>query len=115
MLLAVNETCAPAFRKQVSLVRGSGARRLGLAKCRATIQLLLVQASGEVWAAHGHRLQASAVKQLLDVLQSIGAHARAVNADGDLRRELALAQMRDQVTPCNPPSSCSQSLRISHQ
>lgn len=58
---------------QVSLVRGSGARRLGLAKCRATIQLLLVQACGEVWAAHGHRLQGSAVQQLLEVLQVVSS------------------------------------------
>lgn len=82
---------------QVSLARGSGARRLNLAKCRSSIQLLLVQACGEIWSSHGHRLEQQAVVVLLDILAQIGTNARAINGNGDLRRELALAQMRDEV------------------
>ncbi len=87
---------------QASLARGSGARRLNLAKSRSGIQLLLVQACGEIWAAHGHRLEQEAVIVLLDVLFQIGSNARAVDGNGNLRRELALAQMRDEVHPNFP-------------
>lgn len=60
--------------------------------------MLLVQACGEIWASHGHRLEQQAVIVLLDVLYLIRSNAQAVNGDGNLRRELALAQMRDEVT-----------------
>ena len=96
---------------QVSLARGSGARRLNLAKSRSSIQLLLVQACGEIWAAHGHRLEQQAVIVLLDVLQLVRSNAQLVNGDGNLRRELALAQMRDEVHI--PPSSLSHSVNCS--
>ena len=41
---------------QVSLAAGAGARRLAEARCRAAVQLLLVQAGGEVYVAHAPRL-----------------------------------------------------------
>ncbi len=43
-------------RAQVSLVAGAGARRLAEARCRAAVQLLLVQAAGEIYVAHAPRL-----------------------------------------------------------
>ena len=89
----------PVPRRQVSLARGSGARRLLEARCRASIQLLLVQGSGELWAAHGQQLEQRSVVILLDMLARMGGHARAINADGPLRRDLAVAQASDQVRP----------------
>ena len=41
---------------QVSLAAGAGARRLAEARCRAAVQLLLVQACGEVYVSHAPRL-----------------------------------------------------------
>ena len=45
-----------ALPRQVSLAAGAGARRLAEARCRAAVQLLLVQAGGEVYVAHAPRL-----------------------------------------------------------
>ena len=72
------------------------------ARCRASIQLLLVQGSGELWAAHGQQLEQRSVVILLDMLARMGGHARAINAYGALRRDLAVAQASDQV-PAPPP------------
>lgn len=40
----------------MSLAAGAGARRLAEARCRAAVQLLLVQACGEVYVSHAPRL-----------------------------------------------------------
>ena len=69
------------------------------ARCRASIQLLLVQGSGELWAAHGQQLEQRSMVILLDMLARVGGHARAINANGALRRDLAVAQASDQVRP----------------
>lgn len=83
--------------KQVSLSSGSGARRLAEARCRAAIQLLLVQACGEVYASHAPRLPQAAAILMLDALAAVAEHARDIDADLDLRRSLAAAQAAGKV------------------
>ncbi len=83
--------------KQVSLASGSGARRLAEARCRAAIQLLLVQACGEVYASHAPRLPQAAAILMLDALAAVAEHARDIDADLDLRRSLAAAQAAGKV------------------
>ena len=85
---------------QVSLSSGSGARRLAEARCRAAIQLLLVQACGEVYASHAPRLPQAAAILMLDALAAVAEHARGIDADLDLRRDLAAAQAAGKVRPC---------------
>lgn len=82
---------------QVTLAQGSGARRLGEVRCRAAIQLLLVQASGEIYAAHSQRLPQAAAILMLDALADMARHARQVDADLDMRRQLAAAQAESKV------------------
>ncbi|CAL8462959.1 g2493 [Coccomyxa elongata] len=84
-------------RRQVSLSSGSGARRLAEARCRAAIQLLLVQACGEVYASHAPRLPQAAAILMLDALAAVAEHARDIDADLDLRRSLAAAQAAGKV------------------
>jgi hypothetical protein len=81
----------------VSLSSGSGARRLAEARCRAAIQLLLVQACGEVYASHAPRLPQAAAILMLDALAAVAEHARDIDADLDLRRDLAAAQAAGKV------------------
>uniref|UniRef100_A0A061RZG9 Brefeldin a-inhibited guanine nucleotide-exchange protein 2-like n=1 Tax=Tetraselmis sp. GSL018 TaxID=582737 RepID=A0A061RZG9_9CHLO len=80
-----------------SLSEGVGSRRLSEMHCRAAVQLLLVQAAGEVYARHCRCLPSAAVVVILDVLRGISSHARAVDADLELRRALANKQAADGV------------------
>ena len=82
---------------QVTLAQGSGARRLAEVRCRAAIQLLLVQASGEIYAAHSQRLPQAGAILMLDALADMAQHARDVDADLDMRRLLAAAQVESKV------------------
>ena len=79
---------------------GAGARRLGEARTRAAIQLLLVQACGEIFHAHGRRLAIDAVTGILGIVQRLADHARQVDKDMTLRRQLAAAQAHDKVLSC---------------
>lgn len=90
-------SCMGVFM-QASLATGAGARRLHLARTRASIQLLLVQACGEIWAAHGTVLSQACVRRLLDVLALLEEHAGSIDADKLLRAAVAEAQLRDQVS-----------------
>lgn len=65
---------------------------------RAAVQLLLVQACGEVHAVHAGRMPAAALTRTLDTLEQVSEHARHINDDMALRRALAFAQADDQVT-----------------
>ena len=82
---------------QWSLSTGAGARRLGEARTRAAIQLLLVQTCGEIFHVHGRRLAADALTGILDVVKQLADHARQVDKDMQLRRQLAAAQAQDKV------------------
>ncbi len=94
---------------QVSLASGSGARRLAEARCRAAIQLLLVQACGEVYAAHSPRLPQAAAILMLNALGAVAEHARSIDADLQLRRDLAAAQAEGKVGCCpDPPWTAAQ-------
>ena len=84
---------------QVTLAQGSGARRLAEVRCRAAIQLLLVQASGEIYAAHSQRLPQAGAILMLDALADMAQHARDVDADLDMRRLLDASQVESKVHP----------------
>lgn len=47
---------------------------------------------------HGQRLAADAITGILDVVQRLADHARHVDQDMTLRRQLAAAQAHDKVT-----------------
>ena len=81
----------------MTLAQGSGARRLAEVRCRAAIQLLIVQASWEIYAAHSQRLPQAGAILMLDALAAMAQHARAVDADLDMRRLLAAAQVESKV------------------
>ena len=91
---------------QWSLSEGAGARRLGEVRTRAAIQLLLVQACGEIFHLHGRRLAAEAIQGILDVVRQLADQARQVDQDMPLRRQLAAAQAHDKVwhytSTCDP-------------
>ena len=89
-------TLSPAAL-QWSLSEGAGARKLAEVRTRAAIQLLLVQACGEIFTVHGQRLSLAATSAMLDVLQQVADHGRAVDSDADLRRTLAVSQAEDRV------------------
>ena len=67
-------------------------------RVRAAVQLLLVQACGEVHAVHAGRMPPPALATMLDTLEALSAHARRINDDMTLRRALAFAQAEDQVS-----------------
>jgi len=64
---------------------------------RAAVQLLLVQACGEVHTVHAARMPGPALAVMLDTLEALSAHARRIDDDMTLRRALAFAQAEDQV------------------
>ena len=76
---------------------------------RAAVQLLLVQACGEVHAVHASRMPAASLTGMLDVLEALSAHARRINDDMGLRRALAYAQAEDQAS--RPPRSITSCVR----
>lgn len=89
---------------QWSLSSGAAARRLGEARTRAAVQLLLVQACGEIFHIHNRRLKPEALTGILDVVKQLADHARQVDMDMSLRRHLAAAQATDKVCSC---TACS--------
>ena len=86
-----------SFFLQWSLSEGAGSRRLGEVRTRAAIQLLLVQACGEIFHVHSRRLAPDAITGILDVVRQLADHARQVDKDMALRRQLAAAQAHDKV------------------
>jgi len=82
---------------QWSLSEGAGSRRLGEVRTRAAIQLLLVQACGEIFHVHSSRLAPDAITGILGVVRQLADHARQVDKDMSLRRQLAAAQAHDKV------------------
>ena len=84
--------------KAWTLESGAGARRLAEVRCRASVQLLLAQACGELYAAHPQSISTKSMIGILDLLEQISS--RCVDADGNmgLRESLALAQTADNVS-----------------
>ena len=85
---------------QAYLGSASGSRLLSLARCRATVQLLLVQTCGDVHSQHWQRMPTSALLIMLDMLHHISSASRDLDADMELRRELAYRQAEGQVRMC---------------
>ncbi len=65
---------------------------------RAAVQLLLVQACGEIYGAHRATMPPAALATMLQLLATVAAHARGVDDDQRLRHAIALAQAEDQVS-----------------
>eukprot|EP00850_Spirogloea_muscicola_P003472 SM000014S00260 [mRNA] locus=s14:364320:373142:+ [translate_table: standard] len=70
-------------------------------RCKTAVQLLLVQAMTEVYELHGTRLSVEHTLLLLDTLQSVAAHAHAINGNLPLRRALSTLQAATQMP--DPP------------
>ena len=83
---------------QWSLSEGAGARKLAEVRTRAAVQLLLVQACGQVFHHHSSRMSQDATCALLQVVQQVAQHAREVDADMHLRQTLAEVQAQDKVS-----------------
>lgn len=82
---------------QSYLESASGSRMLSLVRCRATVQLLLVQTCGDVHSQHWQRIPNIALLTMLDLLQYISTASRDLDADMELRRQLACRQAEGQV------------------
>ncbi len=83
--------------KAWTLESGSGARRLAEIRCRASVQLLLAQACGELYAAHPQSIDAESLITILDLLEQICDRSVEVDGNMGLRESLALAQTADNV------------------
>ncbi|KAJ8504629.1 hypothetical protein OPV22_005515 [Ensete ventricosum] len=72
---------------------------IGDAKCRAAIQLLLIQAVMEIYNMYRAQISAKNKLILFEALHAVGCHAHKVNSDANLRSKLqelgSLAQMQD--------------------
>ncbi|GMH32506.1 hypothetical protein BSKO_00340 [Bryopsis sp. KO-2023] len=77
---------------------GIGSRRLLEVRSRGAVQLLLVQAVGEIYASSGAKMDPKLMLQLLRTLKTISDHARAVDSDQNLRQGLAVLQAEDRLS-----------------
>ncbi|KAG6499169.1 hypothetical protein ZIOFF_038925 [Zingiber officinale] len=76
---------------------------IGDAKCRAAVQLLLIQdlvgAVMEIYNMHRAQISAKNTLVLFEALHAVACHAHKVNSDGDLRSKLqdlgSMTQMQD--------------------
>ena len=66
-------------------------------RVRAAVQLLLVQACGEIYGAHRSAMPAAALATMLLLLKLVSGHARSIDDDQQLRHAIALAQTEDQA------------------
>lgn len=82
---------------QWTLGSGSGARHLAEIKCRASVQLLLAQACGELYAAHSQRIENAVLVRILDILEEIAEKCVQIDGNMGLRESLALVQIADHV------------------
>ncbi|TVU47740.1 hypothetical protein EJB05_07349, partial [Eragrostis curvula] len=72
---------------------------IGDAKCRAAVQLLLIQAVMEVYNMYRAQLSAQNTVILFEALHTVATHAHKINSDHDLRSKLqelgSMTQMQD--------------------
>jgi brefeldin A-inhibited guanine nucleotide-exchange protein len=72
---------------------------IGDAKCRAAVQLLLIQAVMEVYNMYRAQLSAQNTVILFEALHAVATHAHKINSDNDLRSKLqelgSMTQMQD--------------------
>ncbi|MBA0795411.1 hypothetical protein Gohar_006275 [Gossypium harknessii] len=68
-------------------------------KCRAAIQLLLIQATMEIYNMHRTRISAKNILVLVDAMHDVASHAHGINNDAILRTKLLefgrMTQMQD--------------------
>ncbi|CAD7702431.1 unnamed protein product [Ostreobium quekettii] len=88
---------APSARGGWTLRQGKGARRLAEVRCRDAIQLLLVQATGEIYSHHCKLLDGDLTAYLLRTLRTIASRSRATDCDTGLRQCLAVQQAEDAI------------------
>ena len=89
----INLTAAPSW----TLESGAGARRLAELRCRASVQLLMAQACGELYAAHPQSINVTSMTKILDLLEQISSRCVQINGNMGLRESLSLAQTADNV------------------
>ncbi|XP_068635928.1 brefeldin A-inhibited guanine nucleotide-exchange protein 2-like [Aristolochia californica] len=69
------------------------------AKCRAAVQLLLIQAVMEIYTAYRSQLSAKNTIVLLEALHAVASHAHSINSNINLRLKLqdlgSITQMQD--------------------
>ncbi|VAI07738.1 unnamed protein product [Triticum turgidum subsp. durum] len=69
------------------------------AKCRAAVQLLLIQAVMEIYNMYRAQLSAQNTVILFEALHTVATHAHKINSDNDLRTKLqelgSMTQMQD--------------------
>lgn len=69
------------------------------AKCRAAVQLLLIQAVMEIYSMYRTHLSAKNILILFDMLRDVASHAHQINIDTTLRSKLqefgSISQMQD--------------------
>ncbi|KAL6867503.1 hypothetical protein ACP4OV_015527 [Aristida adscensionis] len=72
---------------------------IGDAKCRAAVQLLLIQAVMEVYNMYRAQLSAENTVILFEAMHIVATHAHKINSDSDLRSKLqelgSMTQMQD--------------------
>ncbi|CAD6210421.1 unnamed protein product [Miscanthus lutarioriparius] len=72
---------------------------IGDAKCRAAVQLLLIQAVMEVYNMYRAQLSAQNTVILFEALHTVAAHTHKINSDSDMRSKLqelgSMTQMQD--------------------
>nr|AAM00191.1 guanine nucleotide-exchange protein GEP2 [Oryza sativa] len=72
---------------------------IGDAKCRAAVQLLLIQAVMEIYNMYRARLSSQNTVILFEALHTVATHAHKINSDNDLRSKLqelgSMTQMQD--------------------
>uniref|UniRef100_A0A2P2JXI4 SEC7 domain-containing protein n=4 Tax=Rhizophora mucronata TaxID=61149 RepID=A0A2P2JXI4_RHIMU len=69
------------------------------AKCRAAVQLLLIQAVMEIYTMYRHHLSAKIILVLYEALHDVASHAHKINTNTTLRSKLlefgSMTQMQD--------------------
>ncbi|KAI3428991.1 SEC7 domain-containing protein [Psidium guajava] len=69
------------------------------AKCRAAVQLLLIQAVMEIYSMYRPHLSAKNILVLFDAMRAVASHAHKTNSDASLRSKLqefgSMTQMQD--------------------
>lgn len=80
-----------------TLRHGVGSRRLSEVRCRAAVQLLTVQAIGEIYKIHHLALDAPLLQKLILSLETISLHSRKVDTDIQIRQFLAVQQSEDHI------------------
>ncbi|CAM8899503.1 unnamed protein product [Rhodiola kirilowii] len=90
---------APSEKDRGSMMTPGLYNAISDIKCRAAVQLLLIQAVMEIYNMHRPQLSAKNTVVLFDALHDVAAHAHKINSDSTLRAKLqelsSMTQMQD--------------------